>query len=108
MVRGWTSPAPSSPTHPELTPPLPAHCACLHCHAQLCPFFLARDLVKSAHVVFMPYNYLLDHNVSSLGPSSVVSCLHCSIACGRAPPSPPSAVYTYAWQMCFLCKMGSP
>jgi hypothetical protein len=31
---------------------------------QMCPFYLARDLLPMAQVIFMPYNYLLDQHVS--------------------------------------------
>ena len=27
---------------------------------RFCPFFMSRELVKEADIVFMPYNYLLD------------------------------------------------
>jgi Rad3-related DNA helicase len=29
-------------------------------NSQICPFYLGRDLLKPAHVVFLPYNYLLN------------------------------------------------
>lgn len=32
---------------------------------RLCPFFMSRELVKDANVVFMPYNYLMDPKLRS-------------------------------------------
>jgi regulator of telomere elongation helicase 1 len=31
----------------------------------MCPFFMSRELVKDAHIVFMPYNYLMDPKLRS-------------------------------------------
>lgn len=30
---------------------------------RFCPFFMSRELVKEADVVFMPYNYILDPKI---------------------------------------------
>jgi len=32
---------------------------------RFCPFFMSRELVKNADIVFMPYNYLLDPKIRS-------------------------------------------
>ena len=32
---------------------------------RFCPFFMSRELVQEAEVVFMPYNYLLDPKLRS-------------------------------------------
>lgn len=37
----------------------------LYRRAQVCPYFLSRDLTDSADLIFMPYNYLVDHQARS-------------------------------------------
>ncbi len=34
-----------------------------------CPYYMSRELYRTADVIFMPYNYLLDHKAG--GPTVV-------------------------------------
>lgn len=47
---------------------------------KVCPFFVSKDQVENADIVFMPYNYLLDPKVRS---SNNVSRINCFIDAGH-------------------------
>jgi len=46
----------------------------------VCPYFLSRKMAKSADLIFMPYNYIIDQKVrvhmSARGCTRVYMCVH--------------------------------
>ena len=46
------------------------------CSCSVCPYFLSRKMAKSADLIFMPYNYIIDRKVC-------VSCVYVREWVGR-------------------------
>ena len=49
------------------------------CFCSVCPYFLSRKMAKSADLIFMLYNYIIDHKVCVLCVCACVGGWMCSV-----------------------------